>query len=140
MRRDGVAHSDPQVKANILNDQFAGAFTEEDTSSLPSLGPSPFPDVPAFEISTAGVKKLLRGLKPHKASGPDNIYASSAWDPYTQSSINKLESVQRRAARFVTGEYRTTCSVSEVISNLVWETLQERGKDGDDVQDYIRPY
>ena len=73
LRRDGVAHSDPQVKANILNDQFAGAFTEEDTSSLPSLGPSPFPDVPAFKIGTAGVKKLLRGLKPHKASGPDNI-------------------------------------------------------------------
>ena len=38
-----------------------------------SLGPSTFPDVPAFEIGTAGVKKLLRGLKPHKASGPDNI-------------------------------------------------------------------
>ena len=74
LRRDGVAHSDPQVIANILNNQLASAFTEEDTSSLPSLGPSPFPDVPAFEISTAGVKKLLRGLKPHKAaSGPDNI-------------------------------------------------------------------
>ena len=73
LRREGVAHSDPQVKANILNNQFAGAFTEEDTSFLPSLGPSPFPDVPAFEIGTAGLKKLLRGLKPHKASGPDNI-------------------------------------------------------------------
>ena len=73
LRRDGVAHSDPQVKANILNNQFVGAFTEEDTSSLPSLGPSPFPDVPAIEIGTAGVKKLLRGLKPHKGSGPDNI-------------------------------------------------------------------
>ena len=73
LRRDGVAHSNPQVKANILNNQFAGAFTEEDTSSLPSLGPSPFPDVPAFKIGRAGVKKLLRGLKPHKASGPDNI-------------------------------------------------------------------
>ena len=44
-------------------------------------------------------------------------YASSAWDPYTQSSINKLEGVQRRAARFVTGDYRTTSSVSEMISN-----------------------
>ena len=55
LRRDRVAHSDPQVKANILNDQFASAFTEEDTSSLPSLGPSPFPDVPAFEIGKAGV-------------------------------------------------------------------------------------
>ena len=71
--RDDVAHSDPQVKTNILNNQFASAFTEKDTSSLSSLGPSPFPDVPAFEIGTAEVKKLLRGLKPHKAPGPDNI-------------------------------------------------------------------
>ena len=52
-------------------------------------------------------------------------YASSAWDPYTQSSINKLEGVQPRAARFVAGDYRTTSSVSEMISNLGWETLQE---------------
>ena len=50
-------------------------------------------------------------------------YASSDWDPYTQSSINKLESVQHRAARFY---YCTTSSVSEMISNLRWETLQER--------------
>ena len=66
-------YSDPQVKANILKDQFAGAFTEGDTSSQPSLGPSPCPDVPVFKVGTAGVKKLLRGLKPHKASGPDNL-------------------------------------------------------------------
>ena len=44
-------------------------------------------------------------------------YASSASDPYTQSNINKLEGVQRRAARFVTGDYRTTSSVSEIISD-----------------------
>ena len=53
-------------------------------------------------------------------------YASSAGDPYTQSNIKKLEGVQRRAARFVTGDCRTTSSVSEMISNLGWETLQER--------------
>ena len=53
-------------------------------------------------------------------------YASSTWDPYTQSSTNKLEGVQRCPARFVTGDYHTTSSVSETISNLGWKTLQER--------------
>ena len=53
-------------------------------------------------------------------------YATSACDPYKQSSINKLEGVQRRAARFITGDYNTTSSVLEMISNLGWETLQER--------------
>jgi hypothetical protein len=28
-------------------------------------------------------------------------YASTVWDPYTQIDINKVEAVQRRAARYV---------------------------------------
>ena len=53
-------------------------------------------------------------------------YASSAWDPHTDRNTEKLEAVQRRAARFVTGDYRTTSSVSDMISNLGWESLQHR--------------
>ena len=32
-------------------------------------------------------------------------YASCAWDPYRKGQISKLEAVQRRAARFVTGQH-----------------------------------
>ena len=53
-------------------------------------------------------------------------YALTILDPYTQTNINKLEAVQRRAARFVTGDYRTTSSVSEIITDLGWETLLQR--------------
>ena len=53
-------------------------------------------------------------------------YASSAWDPYTHQNIDKLETVKRHAARFVTGDYRTPSSVSDMISNMGWETLQQR--------------
>ena len=35
-------------------------------------------------------------------------YVSTSWDPYTKSNIQQLEAVQRRAARFVTGDNRTT--------------------------------
>ena len=31
--------------------------------------------------------------------------SSSAWDPHTDRNTKKLEAVQRRAARFVTGDY-----------------------------------
>ena len=51
-------------------------------------------------------------------------YARTAWDPYTQNNIKKLEAVQHRAARFVTGDYRTTSSVSEMTTDLGWETLR----------------
>ena len=73
LRKDGVAHSDPQLKATILNDQFVSSFTEEDTSSLPSLGPSSYPDVPEFTIGIEDVTKLLQGLNPYKASVPENL-------------------------------------------------------------------
>ena len=32
-------------------------------------------------------------------------YASTVWDPHTNVNINKLESVQRHAARFCLGDY-----------------------------------
>jgi hypothetical protein len=51
-------------------------------------------------------------------------YASAAWDPYTTKNIQQLEAVQRRAARFVTGDYKTTSSTSNMIKELGWEPLQ----------------
>ena len=39
-------------------------------------------------------------------------YASTVWDPPTKSNINALEMVQRRAARFVSGNYRRQASVA----------------------------
>ena len=57
---------------------------------------------------------------------PQLEYASSVWAPHTQSNINKLESVQRRAARFVTGNYNTTSSVTTMLNHLNWDTPQQR--------------
>ena len=36
---------------------------------------------------------------------PSLEYASTVWDPHTQANINKVESIQRRVARFVTNNY-----------------------------------
>ena len=55
-------------------------------------------------------------------------YACIIWDPVTQKNIREVEMVQRRAARFVTGDYRTTSSVSKMLDQLQWTTLQERRK------------
>ena len=53
-------------------------------------------------------------------------YASSVWDPYTQKTINKVEAVQRRAARFVLNRYHNTSSVSGMIVTLGWPSLHQR--------------
>jgi hypothetical protein len=57
---------------------------------------------------------------------PITEYASTVWDPYTQTNISKLEQVQRRSARYVTGDFRRTSSVTAMLNNLSWETLQQR--------------
>lgn len=51
---------------------------------------------------------------------------STAWDPYFQKHISALKSVQRKAARFVKGNYRRTASVSQMLQELKWPSLQDR--------------
>ena len=53
-------------------------------------------------------------------------YCSTVWNPYTATLENKLEMVQRRAARFVLNRYRRTSSVGSMLEDLKWTTLAER--------------
>ena len=57
---------------------------------------------------------------------PISEYSSCVWDPHTQHNVNKLEMVQRRAARFVKGDYERTSSVTPMRTDLHRNTLQER--------------
>ena len=60
-------------KADIFNKQYASVFTEEVTTSVPDLGPSPHPQMSHPYITEKGVQKLLHNLNPNKAVGPDKI-------------------------------------------------------------------
>ena len=55
-------------------------------------------------------------------------YSSAVWDPFRQKDIDKLEKIQRSAARFVTQNYRQTASVTSLLQNLGWTDLKTRGK------------
>ena len=55
-------------------------------------------------------------------------YCSSVWDHHTLTNINKLEMVQRRAARFVVNDYNRDSSVSNIISKLERPSQQIRRK------------
>ena len=57
---------------------------------------------------------------------PTVEYASAAWNPHQKGDIQKLEMIQRRAARFVQNRYHNTSSVSDMIDQLEWPTLEER--------------
>jgi hypothetical protein len=57
---------------------------------------------------------------------PSLKYASTVWDPHTQANINKVESIQRRAARFATNNYDPRANVTTLLQDLNWPTLQHR--------------
>ena len=53
-------------------------------------------------------------------------YASSAWDPYTESIKHKLESLQLRAACFVARNYDWSKPGKAIVQELGWKTLEQR--------------
>ena len=55
-------------------------------------------------------------------------YAASVWDPHHTPDTNKLEQVQRRAARFVCNNYSPYSSVTQMLSDLGWQQLKDRRK------------
>ena len=59
---------------------------------------------------------------------PQLEYASDVWDPYHVEDIVELEKVQRRAARWVMNDYGRYSSVTSMLEQLSWPTLQFRRK------------
>ena len=53
---------------------------------------------------------------------------SIIWDPYTKQKITKLESIQRRGARFITKDYksREEGCMTKMLNELNLPTLQSR--------------
>jgi len=83
------------------------SFLQRNISSCPS------------KVKEACYKSMVR---------PVIEYASTVWSPYTKVNTNLIEAVQRRAARFVTGDFGLTSSVTEMIQSLGWISLEQRRK------------
>ena len=56
-------------------------------------------------------------------------YASPIWDPHLKKDIHALERVNRRAARYVIGDYHRLSSVSGMLRSLGWPTLEDRRRE-----------
>ena len=57
---------------------------------------------------------------------PKLEYASCVWNPFRQQNINKIESVQRRAARYVLNDYSHYSHVTSMVQSLGWDSLHHR--------------
>ena len=53
-------------------------------------------------------------------------YGATVGDPYQKYNSDKVERVQRRAARFVKSRYRRYSSVSDMLDELGWPPLSQK--------------
>ena len=60
---------------------------------------------------------------------PQLEYAAPIWDPYTKVKIHQLEKIQRRTARWTTNNYDYRSSVTAMLDQLGWRTLEQRQAD-----------
>ena len=119
---------------------FCGEILEE-VESFPYLGvmlDNKMRWSPHIEIITSRANKVLGLIKRNLWNCPKSVretvyttlvrpkfqYAYNAWDPHYQKDKAALESVERKAARFVTGNYDRTTRVTEILQDLQWDTLE----------------
>ena len=74
LNNNNKLESDNRLKAEILNSQLKSVFTQENVH-LPQEPSRNIPPMYDIIITTEGVAKLLHGLNPNKATGPDDIPA-----------------------------------------------------------------
>ena len=69
------------------------------------------------DLKSVAYKTLIR---------PQLEYASTVWSAHTATDIQKVEAVQRRAARCVYRGYSYTSSVTAIMKDLNWRPLGQR--------------
>ena len=74
-------------------------------------------------------KKDLKSVAYKTLVRPQLEYTSTVWYPHTTTDINKVEAVQRRAARRTTRDYRYTSSITAMLKDLNRGPLDERRND-----------
>ena len=56
-------------------------------------------------------------------------YDAPVWTPHTNYHINKLEAIQKRAARFIMSDHHRTSSISTMLTFLWWRPVKTQHKE-----------
>ena len=73
-----------------------------------------------------GCSKKMRQQAYISLVHPHLKYSCAVWSPYIKKDISRVEMVQRCAAQFVLQNYHRRASVSFMLQELEWDTLEKR--------------
>ena len=95
--------------------------TTADKASLPSV-----PQEKPEKVPSCPQRMCLHRIRPFHFG----LHASPIWDPHLKKDINAHETVNRRATRYVIGDYHLISRVSGMLPcSLAWSNLEDRGKE-----------
>ena len=134
LKVDGKLVTEPKDKAEALNHQFQSVFSHE--TVMPTDNESSHqqvPSMPSINITARGVLKLLKGLNPNKASGPDNIsprilrelsdeLASPLTTIFQHSLQQGVAPVFKKGQKYLCSNYRPvslTCIISKLMEHII---------------------
>jgi len=133
-------------KHKIVNNYTMGGETLTITSNTKYLGVTISSDLKwntHIDIITAKATRVLNFIKRNLKRCPEKIkekayltyvrpqteYCTTIWDPNTKENIDKVEKVQKRAARFTKNNYEQQASPTKMIKELKWPPLKQRRQD-----------
>jgi len=146
LKVDGILVNDPKGKAEALNKQFKSVFTNE-TDFTPNQQHAQYPSMTPINITSPGVLKLLQGLNPTKASGPDNLsprvlkkLSLQIAEPLTilfQRSLSdgvvpsdwcraNVVPIFKKGQKYLCANYRPislTCIISKVMEHIICSNI-----------------
>ena len=103
--------------------------TSGDNSRISDISSEPFPKVVQVEgtnIPESSNSTSVKACTYLSLVHPTVEYAMVAWSPHTNKGIDCIKSVQHRTARFVNSDYSPYRSVSSMLTDLNWPSLQSR--------------
>ena len=75
------------------------------------------------------LSRMVRETAYNTLVRPQLEYSAPVWDPSSKDKRLQLEKIQRRAARWTTSNYDTRSSVTAMLNQLGWRTLEQRQVD-----------
>ena len=116
----------------VANEKYLGVLISEDLSwdaHITKTVISANQKLGFLKRNLKGCPTNLRKMAYLTTVRPTLEYASVIWDPHLVKHKTLLESVQRKAARWIMADFRRTSSVTAMLQDLQLPTLENRRKD-----------